>query len=66
MRRIALTERGEAAIESARRARADVVEELGRRLGTDRVAAAEELLRDVLRETGAEPAIRARRVRLPG
>jgi DNA-binding MarR family transcriptional regulator len=66
VRRIALTARGQAAIESARRARADVVGELRERLGTDRLAAAEAVLRDVLRETGAEPAIRARRVRLPG
>jgi DNA-binding MarR family transcriptional regulator len=66
VRRIALTERGEAAIETARRARSEVVGGLRERLGADRVAAAEDVLRDVLRETGAEPAIRARRVRLPG
>jgi DNA-binding MarR family transcriptional regulator len=66
VRRVALTARGEAAIEAARRARAAVVGELRERLGAARVAAAEELLSDVLRETGAEPAIRARRVRLPG
>jgi DNA-binding MarR family transcriptional regulator len=66
VRRVALTARGEAAIEAARRARAAVVGELRERLGAARVAAAEELLSDVLRETGAEPAIRGRRVRLPG
>jgi DNA-binding MarR family transcriptional regulator len=66
VRRIALTERGEAVIAAARRARAAVVGELRERLGAARVEAAEALLRDVLRETGAEPAIRARRVRLPG
>jgi DNA-binding MarR family transcriptional regulator len=66
VRRIALTERGWAAIEAARRARASVVGELRERLGADRVAAAEELLREVLRETGADAAVAARRVRLPG
>jgi DNA-binding MarR family transcriptional regulator len=66
VRRIALTERGRAAIEAARWARAALVDELRQRLGAERVAAAEALLRDVLRETGAESAIRARRVRLPG
>jgi DNA-binding MarR family transcriptional regulator len=66
VRRVALTERGEAVIAAARRARAAVVAELRERLGAARVEAAEALLRDVLRETGAEPAIRARRVRLPG
>jgi DNA-binding MarR family transcriptional regulator len=65
VRRIALTERGWAAIEAARRARAAVVGELRERLGAERVDAAEALLRDVLRETGAEAAVRARRVRLP-
>jgi DNA-binding MarR family transcriptional regulator len=65
VRRIALTERGWAAIESARRARAAVVSGLRERLGADRVAAAEELLRDVLRETGAAVEVQARRVRLP-
>ena len=65
VRRIALTARGEAAIAAARRARAAVVEELRSELGAARVEAAEELLRDVLRATGAEPAVRARRVRLP-
>jgi DNA-binding MarR family transcriptional regulator len=66
VRRIALTERGWSAIESARRARAAVLGELRERLGADRVAAAEQLLRDVLRETGADAAVSARRVRLPG
>jgi DNA-binding MarR family transcriptional regulator len=66
VRRVGLTARGEAAIAAARRARAAVVGDLRKRLGAERVDAAEELLHDVLRETGAEPAIRARRVRLPG
>lgn len=66
VRRIALTERGWGAIEAARRARTAVVGELRERLGAKRVGAAEALLRDVLRETGAEAAVQARRVRLPG
>jgi DNA-binding MarR family transcriptional regulator len=66
VRRVGLTARGEAAIAAARRARAAVVGEVRERLGAERVDAAEQLLNDVLRETGAEPAIRARRVRLPG
>ncbi len=66
VRRIALTERGWGAIEAARRARAAVVGELRARLGGERVDAAEELLRDVLRETGAAAEVQARRVRLPG
>jgi DNA-binding MarR family transcriptional regulator len=65
VRRIALTERGWGAIEAARRARAAVVGELRERLGADRVAAAEALLREVLRETHADVAVAARRVRLP-
>jgi DNA-binding MarR family transcriptional regulator len=65
VRRIALTERGCAAIEAARRARASILDHLRERLGAGRVAAAEELLRDVLRETGADAAVSARRVRLP-
>jgi len=65
VRRIALTERGLAVIEAARRARADVVGELRARLGAERVEAAEEVLREVLRETGADAAVVARRVRLP-
>jgi len=65
VRRIALTERGWAAIEAARRARASILDELRARLGAERVAAAAELLRDVLRETGADAAVAARRVRLP-
>ena len=66
VRRIALTERGWAAIEAARRARAGILDDVRARLGGERVAAAEELLRDVLRETGADAAVSARRVRLPG
>jgi DNA-binding MarR family transcriptional regulator len=66
VRRIALTQRGWGAIEAARRARASILEHLRERLGPERVAAAEALLCDVLRETGADAAVQARRVRLPG
>jgi DNA-binding MarR family transcriptional regulator len=66
VRRIALTERGWGAIEAARRARASLLAELVDRLGADRVGAAEALLREVLRATGADAAVSARRVRLPG
>jgi len=65
VRRIALTERAEAVIEAARRARASILDDLRARLGAERVEAAEELLREVLRETGADAAVSARRVRLP-
>ena len=65
VRRIALTERGQAVIEASRRARASILDDLRARLGAERVEAAEELLREVLRETGADAAVSARRVRLP-
>jgi DNA-binding MarR family transcriptional regulator len=65
VRRIALTERGWGAIEAARRARAAILRGLRDRLGADRVAAAEAVLREVLRATGADAAVSARRVRLP-
>jgi DNA-binding MarR family transcriptional regulator len=65
VRRIALTERGWAVIEASRRARASILDALRARLGARRVDAAEELLREVLRETGADAAVQARRVRLP-
>jgi DNA-binding MarR family transcriptional regulator len=65
VRRIALTERGQAVIEASRRARASILDDLRARLGAERVEAAEELLREVLRETGADAAVAARRVRLP-
>jgi DNA-binding MarR family transcriptional regulator len=65
VRRIALTERGQAVIEASRRARASILDDLRARLGAERVEAGEELLREVLRETGADAAVSARRVRLP-
>jgi hypothetical protein len=65
VRRLVLTARGHGAVAAARLARAAVVAELRERLGARRVGAAERLLRDVLRETGGEEMVRARRVRLP-
>lgn len=64
-RRVALTKRGRAVVEAARRARREVRRELARKLGAERVAAAEELLRDVLEATGGADVIRERRVRSP-
>jgi DNA-binding MarR family transcriptional regulator len=65
VRRIALTERGLAVIEASRRARASILDDLRARLGAERIAGAEAVLREVLRETGADAAVAARRVRLP-
>jgi DNA-binding MarR family transcriptional regulator len=66
IRLVALTERGQAAIEGARRHRAALVGELGERLGPRRVEAAGRLLDDVVAELGADAAVRGRRVRAPG
>ena len=65
VRRLQLSARGEEAVEAARAARAELLAELRERLGPRRVAAAERLLRDLLRELGGDQAVRARRVRLP-
>jgi DNA-binding MarR family transcriptional regulator len=65
VRRVALTERGWAAIEGARRHRAALVAELGERLGPRRVEAASRLLDDVVADLGADAAVRGRRVRAP-
>jgi DNA-binding MarR family transcriptional regulator len=65
VRLVGLTERGQAAIEGARRHRAALVGELAERLGPRRVAAAGRLLDDVVAELGADVAVRGRRVRAP-
>ena len=65
VRLVALTERGWAAIEGARRHRAALVAELGERLGPRRVEAANRLLEDVVADLGADTAVRGRRVRAP-
>jgi len=64
-RRAALTARGEQAIDAARRERAALEAELEAAHGAGRVAAARELLADVLAATGREEAVRGRRVRPP-
>jgi len=64
-RLVALTARGRAAIEGARRHRAALVAELSERLGPRRVEAASRLLGDVVAELGADVAVRGRRVRAP-
>ncbi len=66
VRRVGLTTRGRAAVEAARAARSEVDAELRARLGSARVEAAAELLRDVLAERGRMPDIARRRVRPPG
>ena len=64
-RLVALTERGTAAVEGGRRHRAALTAELSARLGPRRVEATRQVLVDVVRELGGEPAVRGRRVRPP-
>jgi DNA-binding MarR family transcriptional regulator len=64
-RRVALTERGDAAIDAGRRHRAAVAEELAERLGADRVEAARTTLLEALGAFGGAAAVRGRRVRPP-
>jgi DNA-binding MarR family transcriptional regulator len=64
-RRVALTVRGEAAIAGGRRHRAAIEAELAGRLGPRRVESARRVLIDVIRDLGADAAIRRRRVRPP-
>lgn len=64
-RRVALTARGEAAVAAGRRHRADLDDELARRLGPRRVAAARRLLADAVEALGGAERVRARRVRPP-
>ncbi len=64
-RRVALTARGQGAIEAGRRHRAAISGELAGRLGARRVEGARRLLLDVIADLGADTAIRSRRVRPP-
>ena len=64
-RLVALTPRGEQAIEAARAHRAALAAELAERHGPRRVEGARRLLLDVIGDLGADPAVRARRVRPP-
>jgi len=62
---VVLTARGEAAIAGARRHREEVAAELAARLGPRRVEGARRVLVDVVRDLGADTAVRGRRVRPP-
>ena len=64
VRRLALTDRGRAAVEAGRTARAELNRELAGALGAERVESAARTLRDALTARGAMPAVRARRVPL--
>jgi DNA-binding MarR family transcriptional regulator len=64
-RLVALTARGEAAIEAGRVHRAALAAELADRLGPRRVEGARKLLLDVVGDLGADTAVRGRRVRPP-
>ena len=62
---VALTSRGEAAVAAGRRHRAALDEELARRLGPRRVAAARRLLAETVEALGGGEHVRGRRVRPP-
>lgn len=64
-RRVALTARGEHAIEAGRRHRAALEAELAEQLGPRRVEAARRTLVDALHLLGGSAAVRGRRVRPP-
>ena len=64
-RRVALTDRGDAAIDAGRRHRAAVEAELAERLGPRRVEEARRTLVDALEALGGGGAVRGRRVRPP-
>jgi DNA-binding MarR family transcriptional regulator len=63
---VALTGRGDEAIEAGRRHRAAVEAELAAKLGPERVEAARQTLVDALEAFGGAAAVRGRRVRPPG
>ena len=65
VRHVSLTGRGRAAIESGRRHRAALQDELASKLGRRRAEGARRLLAEVAAELGASPAVRGRRVRPP-
>lgn len=62
IRRLALSERGRAAVEAGRSARAALNRELADALGVERVEQAARTLMDALSARGAMPAVRDRRV----
>jgi DNA-binding MarR family transcriptional regulator len=63
VRRIALTERGHAAVSDAREVRSELVGELAEKLGADRVESARRTLLAALDIAGGAAAVRHRRVR---
>ena len=62
VRRLALTERGRAAVQAGRDIRAALNAEIAAALGDERVEAAASTLREALEARGAMPAVRDRRV----
>ena len=66
VRLVALTERGQAAVQATREERAAVEAELRERIGPRRGAAATRVRRAVVALHGATAAVRTRRVRPPG
>lgn len=66
IRRLALTERGAAAVAEARTARAALEAAIAEDVGEDAVATARAVLVAVLRRTGGLEGVAARRVRPPG
>jgi DNA-binding MarR family transcriptional regulator len=65
VRRIALSQRGAAAVERGRVLRAAIGAELAAELGPRRVEAARKVLVEAVRALGADAAVRGRRVRPP-
>ncbi|WP_116245011.1 MarR family winged helix-turn-helix transcriptional regulator [Nocardiopsis sp. FIRDI 009] len=65
IRRVRLTRRGHAAVDTARRARADLEERLRQRLGSASLDTVRTLLADLLDELGGTAAVRRREVRPP-
>ena len=65
LRMVALTERGHAAVQAGRDARAAIGAEIAEAIGPERARAAAAAIADALEARGAMDAIRARRVRSP-
>lgn len=65
VRRVALSERGRAAVEKTRAVRAGLQQRFERQHGARAVAAARRLLAEVLTSLGGAEAVRTRRVRAP-
>jgi DNA-binding MarR family transcriptional regulator len=63
VRRVALTERGHAAVRDTREVRAELVDELAEKLGADRVESARRTLLAAIDIAGGAAAVRHRRVR---